>query len=252
MRDMESIIEKNEEIIENHYILNVRVKGRIPKITPGQFFMVRIEDREVFLRRPFTVYDQRGDLLSIMYKVRGRGTMVLSRMKKGQKLSILGPLGRGFHIGKRDFYLVIAGGIGIAGVHLLMKRIGKKAKLFYGTSSSLGVSLVKDLMDYEPVISTMDGSYGYRGDVVSSLREKIDGFLGKDLEVFACGPKEMYRSLKELLSKYGFACQILWEERMGCGMGLCFGCVVKTNDESDPEKRVCFEGPAFSLWEISL
>jgi len=252
MRDMEGKILENVEIIEDHFILTAEVKGRIGDVTPGQFLMVRIDGINVFLRRPFTIYDVDGRTFSIMYKVRGHGTRILSQVKKGQKMYFLGPLGNGFSLKERDLYVVVAGGIGIAGVNLLVKRIGKRVKLFYGTSSSNGVSLLRDLLSYDPIISTMDGSSGYKGDVVSCLSDSFQNFTGMDIEIMACGPNEMYRSLRKALSKFSFPCQVLYEEKMACGMGLCFGCVVETKDNTAPLKRVCFDGPVFSLWDLCL
>lgn len=252
MKDLEVKILENREIIKNHYLLTAKGKESLPRFSPGQFVMVRIDEKNIFLRRPFSVYAQDGDTLSIMYKVRGIGTNILSKMKKGKKISLLGPLGRGFTLKERDLYVVVAGGIGIAGVNLLIERIRNKIKLFYGTSSSYGLSLLGNLMVYKPFISTMDGSYGYKGDVISCLREYINEFKDKNVEIFACGPKEMYKSLKDALLDYSLPCQVLCEERMACGMGLCFGCVIETNDKIDPMKRVCFEGPVFDLWDLSL
>jgi dihydroorotate dehydrogenase electron transfer subunit len=62
----------------------------------------------------------------------------------------------------------------------------------------------------------------------------------------------MVKSLKTLLEAAKVPCQVSVEERMACGMGLCFGCVVETKDETNPYKRVCKEGPVFSLWDLSL
>lgn len=252
VKDIVCEIKKNEKIADNCYLLEAKLKGSPPNFAPGQFVMVKLKGGEVFLRRPFSVYSQRGDLISIMYKLRGKGTKALSNMKKGEKIYMLGPLGNGFTLKEREIYVVIAGGIGVAGIHLLMEKIGRKAKLFFGANTFSGMLLLRDLVNYDPIVSTMDGSYGYKGDVVSCFRERIEEFAKKDTQIFACGPKEMYRSLKDVLSSYYFDCQVLWEEKMACGMGLCFGCVVETKDTVDPLKRVCFEGPVFDLWELSL
>jgi dihydroorotate dehydrogenase electron transfer subunit len=97
----------------------------------------------------------------------------------------------------------------------------------------------------------MDGSFGCRGNVVDLLADRIAG-IEKPFQVFACGPEGLYKSLADLLGKERMPCQVLLEERMACGFGICFGCVRKTDDENEPYKRVCKEGPVFDLWRISL
>jgi dihydroorotate dehydrogenase electron transfer subunit len=73
-----------------------------------------------------------------------------------------------------------------------------------------------------------------------------------NIEVFTCGPENMFVSLRRLLEKMRIPCQASFEERMACGLGLCFGCVKKTLDEKEPYKRVCKEGPVFDLWQVCL
>ncbi|MCX7856454.1 MAG: dihydroorotate dehydrogenase electron transfer subunit [Deltaproteobacteria bacterium] len=243
---------ENIELTEKHFLLTVKVKAKIPDVVPGQFVMVMIDDKKVFLRRPFTLYKVGEDTISIMYKVRGFGTNLLSRMKKGREISLLGPLGRGFALRNRDLYVIVAGGIGIAGVNLLIERMKGRFQIFYGTSSSKGLALIRNLISHDPIIATMDGSFGYKGDIISCLSQHIHYFSGVDFEILACGPKDMYVSLKNVLVTYRVPCQVLWEEKMGCGMGLCFGCAVKTENAEHPMKRVCLEGPVFDLWDLSL
>jgi dihydroorotate dehydrogenase electron transfer subunit len=76
--------------------------------------------------------------------------------------------------------------------------------------------------------------------------------MGDNVEVFTCGPEPMLKSLRTLLEKEKVPCQVLVEERMACGLGLCFGCVIETIDEAEPFRRVCKEGPVFDLWQIRL
>jgi dihydroorotate dehydrogenase electron transfer subunit len=76
--------------------------------------------------------------------------------------------------------------------------------------------------------------------------------MERPLQVFACGPEAMFVTLRELLDHERLPCQVLLEERMACGLGICFGCVKKTLDETEPYKRVCKEGPVFDLWQICL
>jgi dihydroorotate dehydrogenase electron transfer subunit len=146
----------------------------------------------------------------------------------------------------------VAGGIGIAGIHFLIKELKGKASVFFGCSSHIETALLKDIAHLNPMVSTLDGSYGYKGNVVEILKNHLETTGNIDREIFVCGPEGMLKSLKTSIDKNKTLCQVLVEERMACGLGLCFGCVKKTIDENEPYKRVCKEGPVFDLWKISL
>lgn len=253
MNDIEGTILDNRQVIPHCRLIRIKLSKPLGRVIPGQFVMIKVPDREIFLRRPFSIYDCTGKTISIMYKVVGAGTESLSRAKKGDGTSVLGPLGKGFSVKRGGRPVVIAGGIGIAGVHMLIKRLGDRAYVFYGCATGEEKVLLMNqgnTPDTNTYITTLDGSSGTRGTVVDLLGEKLEGLL--PAEIFACGPVGMLRSLKELLAQRKTPCQALLEERMACGLGLCFGCVIKTIDEKEPYKRVCKEGPVFSLWEISL
>jgi dihydroorotate dehydrogenase electron transfer subunit len=164
----------------------------------------------------------------------------------------LAPLGKGFTVRKRDIYIIVAGGIGIAGVHALIKKLGSRAIVFFGCNNSAELPLMGSTAPINPYISTLDGSYGFQGNVVQLLTKHMKSMKNKDIEVFACGPENMLKGLKKLLEPEQIPCQASFEERMACGLGLCFGCVKKTVDEEEPYKRVCKEGPVFDLWQVCL
>jgi dihydroorotate dehydrogenase electron transfer subunit len=252
MDDIEGKITVNRTVTPGYHLLKVRLSRSMDVPKPGQFVMIRIPGNEVFLRRPFGIYHYEKKMLTIMYKVVGKGTDRLAKTLKDEIVFVLGPLGKGFHIPEKGKYIVVAGGIGIAGVHSLVERLDEGASLFYGCSTKEEVNLINDLAHLNPAVSTMDGSYGFKGDVVTLLRKHLKLKANKGAQIFACGPDAMLKSLKKVLEKEPFPCQALVEERMACGLGLCFGCVKKTVDENEPYKRVCKEGPVFDLWEICL
>lgn len=252
MKDVEGTITKNREIAPGHYLLTAALAQPMEAAAPGQFAMVKVPDREIFLRRPFSIYDSTKKTVSFMYKVVGRGTASLSKAEKGETISVLCPLGKGFSIMPREAYAVVAGGIGLAGVHALIKKLGRKATVFFGCTSESELPLLGTAAHFQPHISTLDGSFGFRGNVVELFGRHLPVFETKDFEVFACGPENMLRSLKKVLEKTSIPCQVSLEERMACGLGLCFGCVKKTVDEEEPYKRVCKEGPVFDLWRVCL
>ncbi|NLT21532.1 MAG: dihydroorotate dehydrogenase electron transfer subunit [Syntrophorhabdus sp.] len=252
MDDIPGKITGNDRVTGAYRRLTVRLERPLGRVAPGQFVMVKVPDRDIFLRRPFSVYDSRGRTLTIMYRVVGKGTDALSSAARGTPLMVLGPLGCGFTPGKGTTPIVVAGGIGYAGVRMLLKRLGDRATLFFGVTGKDELRLADDLGGTRVLASTLDGSFGFAGDVVGLLGRHLDNYRGKKPEVFACGPSGMVKSLKALLEPGRIPCQVSVEERMACGMGLCFGCVVATRDEASPYKRVCKEGPVFSLWDLSL
>jgi len=252
MDDIEATIIQNKNIASNYYLLKLRLSKPMGKVLPGRFVMLKIPGNEVFLRRPFSIYACNKNILTLMYRIAGKGTEILSNIPKNERTLVLGPLGNTFCIGKADKRIVVAGGIGIAGVHTLIKKLGKRASIFFGCNNKEELSLINDILDLDPMVATLDGSYGFAGNVVELLGGHIGSTIGKDSQIYVCGPDGMMKSLRKLLEKTGAPCQVLVEERMACGLGLCYGCVVNTIDEKEPYKRVCKEGPVFDLWEISL
>ncbi len=255
MDDLQGIITGNDVVTPGCRLLKIRLLRPLDVFEPGQFVMLKIPGNETFLRRPFGIYAYKNCVLTIMYRVVGRGTERLARALKNEPVLVLGPLGRGFHISRRDAYIVVAGGIGIAGVRTLIGKIGTAASVFFGCSTKEEIRMIDDLADLKPEVSTLDGSYGFKGNVVRLLETRLKSmtaYNGGDAEIFACGPDGMLKGLKSLLEENPIPCQALVEERMACGLGLCFGCVKKTIDENEPYKRVCKEGPVFDLWEICL
>jgi dihydroorotate dehydrogenase electron transfer subunit len=249
--DISAVVLKNYQITEGHYLLTVRLSATPFDARPGQFVMLKIPSPEVFLRRPFSIYGYKRGVLSVLYKVSGGGTAALASVESGSQVMILGPLGRSFSPLPRHRYVVISGGIGLAGIHFLWSTLKGRGLFFWGCSSEADSALISGLRLEEQSIATMDGSLGCKGNVVELLAQHLPA-IKKPFQVFACGPEPMFRALKDLLQPQQPPCQILVEERMACGIGVCFGCVKKTTDTSEPYKRVCKEGPVFDLWQTSL
>lgn len=248
IEDREGYIIENLHLGLNFYEVKIELSKPISHVEPGQFVMVRLFSSEVFLRRPFSIYEIFSDGIVILYKVVGKGTYILSQMKRGDRIDVLGPLGKGFSL-KEGKAILVAGGVGIAGLNLLLRR-KREAVLLFGCKTKDELCLLREIKN-EVHISTIDGSFGFKGDVIELFsfytRELKDPF-----SVYACGPRDMYKALKGILSQRNVFCEALFEERMACGMGLCFGCVIETKDEKEPFKRLCLDGPVFNLWEISL
>jgi dihydroorotate dehydrogenase electron transfer subunit len=251
VNDIMGKIASNRMVAPGYYELGIRLSEPMDPAKPGQFVMLRIPGNEVFLRRPFGVYHYERRALTILYRVVGKGTERLARAKKNESVFVLGPLGKGFHIDRRDHYVVVAGGIGIAGVHSLIEALKEKAVILFGCGNKEELAVIEDLAPLHPIIATLDGSHGFKGTVIDLLAGQLATMKG-DREIFVCGPEAMLFALKKEIEKERIPCQALVEERMACGLGLCFGCVIGTTDEEEPYKRVCKEGPVFDLWKIRL
>lgn len=227
-----------------------------PKIAkmaePGQFVMVSCAapGRSPLLRRPLSVHDVNGETLSLLYRVVGQGTDILSHMGAQEPVSILGPLGHGFTIGNTGRHCLVGGGIGIAPLLLLAKDIaqrrpGDEILVLAGARNKhefLALDKFKDSATVD--IATDDGSAGYHGLVTALL----DGLDSADQTVYTCGPTPMMKGVAMLCKKHGWACQVSLESHMACGMGACLGCAVARSGIHDGVGKyvhVCKDGPVF-------
>ena len=236
----DGIIVSNIEISPNIYevILEGNFKGQ-----PGQFYMIRgWNGPDPFLSRPISIANLENNKLTFLYEVRGRGTHIISRLKIGDKLSILGPLGNGFQYDMDKKVAVVSGGIGVAPMLFLSKSLNQKSDLYAGFRNN-----VYYLDKFKPYveniyISTEDGSKGHKGYIVDILEpEKYD-------LIIACGPIPMMNAVIRKC-KDKVPVQVSMESRMACGIGACLGCTINT---SKGIKRVCKEGPVFIGEEVIL
>lgn len=246
MKDILALVEENTYISGRLYLLKVLAPEIAKDIKAGHFVMVKVSNSlDPMGRRAFAVADVRGDSLLIFYDLVGRGTKILSELKKGERLWILGPLGKGLFSYEGDRHLLLGGGVGLAGLTLLgkeLRNMGKKVLFVYAGRSKehLGMEdwLKEEGFDY--ILYTEDGSKGKKGLITDVLKEFDTSWI-----VHACGPKAMLRALKKM--KTGHRMYFSLESRMACGWGVCLGCVVQTKEGY---KRVCHEGPVFSSEEV--
>lgn len=229
----------NRKIQEGIY--EIKLEGNF-KGQPGQFYMIRgWEGNDPLLARPISILDIEEDGISFLYEVRGKGTHIVSKLGIGDELSILGPLGNGFKDYEGKKLALVSGGVGIAPMKYMAKKLGMKADLYCGfRDRAYYIDQMKDLVD-NIHIATETGLEGHKGYIVDLVKDDYDLIL-------ACGPIPMFKALKE---KFGdeLNLQISMESRMACGIGVCLGCVVNT---LDGKKRVCKEGPVFYSKEVVL
>ena len=213
-------------------------------VVEGEFVNIAIPG--YYLRRPLSVCDLEDGKLTIVYKVVGEGTKVLSEMKAGKELEVLTGLGKGFETSEcREKALLVGGGLGGPPLLLLAKRLkaeGKKMCAVLGFNKAEEIILEEEFREVcdEVVISTVDGSVGVKGFVTDAIKATEPAFD----YFYTCGPMVMMKVVCAALEGSGEASL---EERMGCGAGFCYGCSIQTKNGP---RRVCKDGPVFKKEEL--
>jgi dihydroorotate dehydrogenase electron transfer subunit len=243
--------------------LVLRVPGW-PGFRPGQFAMLSAGAQQAALRtdpllpRPMAVYrakaDAEGADVEILYKIAGRGTALLAEALPGQRVAIVGPLGKAFpppRTGER--VIIVAGGTGIASVYELAARLAGVHRV----EILFGARMASDLMaleDFEALkiplqVATEDGSAGVRGLVTELLETALEAATpGSGCRVYVCGPTAMMRRCAEIASENEAPCIAALENAMACGFGVCLGCAAPLREGG--YSLVCRDGPAFDAAAI--
>lgn len=223
-------------------VYKMRLLGDVSAITtPGQFINIKIDG--LYLRRPISVFDLDENSVTIIYKVVGKGTEMLSNMRAGS-LDILTGLGNGYDLSKAgDSPLLIGGGVGVPPMYLLAKRLvkqGKKVSVVLGFNTKDEIFCEQDFLDLgaKVTVTTVDGSYGVKGFVTDAIKDLDYSYF------YTCGPEPMLKAVYNATKTSG---QCSFEERMGCGFGACMGCSCKTLYGN---KRICKDGPVLVKEEI--
>ena len=250
MKHIIAEVTSSAELMLDTYLIWLRAPEIAAVAQPGQFLMVRCgDDHDPLLRRPLSIHRTAGgEQVALLFNVVGKGTLLLSQYQRGDRLGLLGPLGNGFslHSGTRRL-LLVAGGIGIAPLIFLADEAlnqGHVVNLLMGVPKAPLLyprSLLPSLIDL--VIATEDGSEGRKGVVTDLIADRIK----QADQVFACGPVSMYESI----AGHGFggdkSVQVSLEVMMGCGLGACYGCTIRTRGGL---RQVCHDGPVFELGDI--
>ena len=262
--DVQTVILSNEEVAEAHYLLRCECAEIAQHARPGQFVHVMIsQDTGMLLRRPFTIYTVEGNQITMLYQIIGDGTKRLSEMLEGEPLQVLGPLGNMFDFNaKPEPAILVGGGAGIASLMLLAVALRENGIQTLGLVGAQRHSRLLSVADLESIgisvhIATDDGSIGHHGyvtDVLANLLEKTD--CSRPI-IYACGPHGMLSAVTKVALDFEVPAQIAMENRMGCAMGVCLGCVCPVRIDADriEYQRVCTEGPVFNAadiaWDIS-
>lgn len=251
-------IERKCEIIRKHrvgdtifMVLHVGDMARTSQMRPGQFLHIKCGDG-LLLRRPISISrwtgSSTGDTMTIVFEVRGEGTLWLAERQEGEFLDVLGPLGNGFDV-KDAPYLLVGGGIGVPPMQGCAAVTEGKSTAILGFRSEDRAILLKhfELLCTKVLVATDDGSLGYHGFVDALVRQELEKehhYQG----VLACGPKPMLKNVAKAAAEFGVPCQVSMEERMACGVGACLGCAIRMKDGS--MRHVCKDGPVFDAGEV--
>jgi len=234
----------------------VRAPQIAPQVQPGQFVHVRVLPmKHALLRRPFSVFQVSGDTFSILYKAVGKGTEVLSRMRPGEELSVIGPLGHGFTVPESggETPLLVAGGYGMAAMYLLAQRSPQKGLVFVGGRRQVDILCEDEFraLGWEVRVTTEDGSLGEKGLVTLPLLAELQrSAAGRKL--FACGPTPMLKVVGQIAAEFNVPAELSMDEHMCCGVGVCLTCVIPVKAGEGWEfQRTCTEGPVFDARQIA-
>ena len=261
--DIHTTILSNEKVAEDHYLLRCECSEIALHAQPGQFIHVLISNGAgLLLRRPFTIYTVDGHEITMLYQIIGEGTKQLSEMPEGASLYVLGPLGNTFDIENTpEPAILVGGGAGVASLMLLAValRAGDIQTIgLVGAQHQGRLLSINDLtaIGVEVHVATDDGSVGHHGFVTDILADMLSKNGLHRPTIYACGPHGMLAAVTKITTEFEVPTQVAMENRMGCAMGVCLGCVcpVRIDANRIEYQRVCTEGPVFNAkdiaWEI--
>ena len=239
----QSIFTIKENVALTGNVYKMVLSGDTSDVTNcGQFVNIKLEG--LFLRRPISVCDCENGLLTLIYKVVGKGTEQMSEMGAGDELDVLTGLGNGYDTSlSGDTPLLLGGGVGVPPMYMLCKKLiaeGKKVSVILGFNTREEVFYEEEFLALgaDVTVTTVDGSYGVKGFVTDVMKDASYSYF------YTCGPEPMLKAIYKTSATEG---QFSFEERMGCGFGACMGCSCKT---ITGYKRICKEGPVMRKEEI--
>jgi len=257
MLETTGTVTANEFLGGDAFWMEIRVPDVAAVALPGQFFMIRCaEGVDPLTARPFSVADVVDDRIAMAYIVVGKGTKLLSEMKPGQTVPVLGPLGRPFKYeipAKR--HVMIAGGIGSAPFPYLARALRETAPeseriMIYGGRSKEHLYALDRFEELMTTVETAtdDGSHGHEGFVTDLMPKYLEDPATR---FYACGPTPMFQSIAKRLEGHENPCEISVEPIMACGFGACYGCVVPMRLGNDfVYVKSCENGPTFEIREL--
>lgn len=242
IRMKQTVFEITENVPLTESVMRMRLVGDTSDIIrPGQFVNIKLDG--LYLRRPISVCDSENGMLTLIYKIVGKGTEKMAGMKAGGHLDVLTGLGNGYDTAVGGSApLLLGGGVGVPPLYMLAKKLiaeGKKVSVVLGFNTKSEVFYEDEFkaLGADVTVTTADGSYGKQGFVTDALPDDYT-------YTYTCGPEPMLKAVYNSTKTGG---QFSFEERMGCGFGACMGCSCKTLYKN---KRICRDGPVLVKEEI--
>lgn len=241
----------NKRLNNDFFIIELSGDQKLPDFKPGQFAQVRVDGNpDIFLRRPISIHDvdQGRNTFNLLIQIAGKGTETLSKLKNGDLLNLVYPLGNSFAMpSENEKVLIVGGGCGVAPLLFLGKYLKSNG---YTPDILLGFRNMDRIIEYEQYleigkvfITTEDGSMGEKGFVTSHsilLNSSYD-------RVYCCGPDSMMRAIAGWCKKNNITCEVSLENLMACGIGACLCCIV---DTVKGNLCTCIDGPVFNITEL--
>lgn len=255
----------NRNLTDQIYLMRLDCEEIARQALPGQFVNIKVND-DLFplLRKPFSICrcNANEGWFEVIWKVVGKGTEIMAKYKPGQKVNVLGPLGKGFEVPEEiRLAILVAGGLGVAPLPFLsdqLTRFDIPTVVFLGARTATEISLVEVFTELgvEIHLSTDDGTMGTQGVVTEILEDYLKKQdLLENIHMFCCGPIPFLRRIIEISRQFKIESQISIETMMGCGFGICMGCPVQVRNLQTGEaqyKLTCIDGPVFRASEVIL
>lgn len=247
-------IQSVKEIADKTFEMKLETSCFTDSIEAGQFLHIKVGTGSHLLRRPISIadFDEKTGIVTIVFKQGGEGTRHLSEYRAGESLNVLFPCGSGYPIETLSIKkaLLVGGGIGVPPLYYLAKKLtekGIKVTSYLGFQTANQIFYEdKFIKQGETYVITQDGSNGNKGLVTNLIAENEydhDYF-------FTCGPTGMLRAVSNQLEhKKGY---VSVEQRMGCGIGACYACVIPARDSEGSFRKICKDGPVFAAKEVLL
>ena len=247
------LVIENRQLNQSNFLVKLKSDEQLSELFPGQFVNIEIpEEKEVFLRRPFSIFeaDYINNTISLIVKILGKGSKKLTEISPGKILNMVLPLGKGFTLpAKTDNVLLVGGGSGMAPMLFLAKKSGLKKEqvhILIGARSQADHIDLNEYLEYgQFYYTTEDGSFGEKGYVTqhSVFQKSLSGFT----RIYACGPLGMMKAVAAEAKLKNIFCEVSLENLMACGFGVCLCCIEPTVKGN---LCVCTEGPVFNINDL--
>lgn len=244
---------KKTVLAENIYSFTIECPEAAELARCGQFVNIRAEG--FTLRRPISIcgIDRAAGTLRVVFLVKGEGTKKIAETNEGEYIDMIAPLGNGYSVSNipdNGRVIVVGGGIGVPPLLETAKNcINVTAVLGFRSYKNIILADEFRAVCKDVIICTDDGSVGEKAIVTAPLKRELE--KGDVAAVFSCGPTRMLNAVADMAKEYGVFCEVSLEERMGCGVGACVGCVARISRNGEEKLlRVCKDGPVFNAEEV--